>query len=177
MAQCDLGGDASSPEPTGTEPAAVLTRNRGASFIELLVAIVLLGLAVIATLAALRATIIGTKLERDHSKAQQWLQAAAEVIEDENYGDCDTVPLSGPQIRDAYQLAIDARAQEPYGFVGGSITVSIPDVWDGTLFVPFSSQTTCYDDVLLRQQRVEIVVRAPDGDIIETVQVIKRDRP
>ncbi|MDJ0770134.1 MAG: hypothetical protein QNJ12_15135 [Ilumatobacter sp.] len=149
----------------------------GATFVEILVAIVLTGLVVIATLAALRATIIGTRLERDHSKAQQWLQSAAEVIEDQNYGECDSVPLSGPQIQSNYQLAVDAEATRPFGFAGATMTVGIPDVWDGSQFVAFGSQTTCYDDVLLRQQRVQIEVTSSDGEIIESVQVIKRDRP
>lgn len=139
-------------------------------------AIVLLGIAVVAVLAALRVTVIGTKLERDHAKAQQWLQAAAEIIEDENYGECDTVPLSGAQIQARYQLAVEAYTTEPYGFVGGSILVSEPDVWDGSQFVDFATQTTCYDDVLLRQQRVELIVTAPDGDIIESVEIVKKDR-
>jgi hypothetical protein len=127
-------------------------------------------------MTALRATVIATTLERDHAKAQQWLQAAAEVVEDQNYGDCDTVPLSGPQIQNGYQTAIEAFTTEPYGFTGGTITVSEPEAWDGSSFVDFSSQTTCYDDVLLRQQRVTITVQSPNGRIIEDVQVIKKDR-
>lgn len=163
--------------------SAVVTRtrgadraDRGASFIEVLVAVVLIGLSVVAVMAALRATVIATTLERDHAKAQQWLQAASEVVEDQNYGDCDTVPLSGSQIQTAYQTAVETFTTEPYGFTGGTITVSEPEVWDGSRFVSFASQSTCYDDVLLRQQRVTITVRSPDGDIIESVQVIKKDR-
>lgn len=154
------------------------------SFIEVLVSIVLLGTAVVATLTAVRATIIGTRLEQDHSKAQQWLQSAVGVIERENFADCNSVAFDGPTIRTTYQDAIDYDAttnpdgaKPPFGFDGGSIQVSEPLVWDGVGFVPFGTQTQCYDDVLLRQQLITVTVRGPEGDIIESVDLVKRDRP
>lgn len=166
------------------DAAAVHPRDRGASFIELLVSIVLLGLAVVATLTAMRATIIGTTLERDHSKAQQWLQSAVGVIEGVNFADCNTVALDGPIIRQEYQDAVDYDAttnpdgaKPPFGFEGGTLTVAEPLVWDGTEFVGFLSQSQCYDDVLLRQQLIEITARNAEGQIVESVEMIKRDRP
>jgi hypothetical protein len=144
----------------------------------------LLGTAGIATLTALRATVIGTRIERDHSKAQQWLQSAAGIIEDVDFGDCASVSVSGDAIRDAYQAAIDydavtnpAGAKTPYGFDDGQVIVSVPEVWDGNAWVPFASQSQCLDDKLLRQQRVTIKVISPDGTITETVEVVKRDQP
>lgn len=154
------------------------------SFIEVLVSVVLLGTAVVATLTAVRATIIGTRIEQDHSKAQQWLQSAVGVIERENFADCDSVSLSGAAIRAAYKAAIDYDpttnpdgAKAPFGFEGGTIDVSEPLVWDGSGFVAFGTQTQCYDDVLLRQQLLTVTVRNADGDIVESVDLIKRDRP
>lgn len=158
--------------------------DRGATFVELLVSIVLIGTAVVATLAAVRATIIGTTTERDHSQAQQWLQSAVGVIERENFADCASVTLDGPAIRATYLAAITYDentnpdgAKQPDGFDGGTIDVSVPLVWDGAAFVPFGSQSQCYDDVLLRQQLITITVTSPDGRIEESVDVIKRDRP
>lgn len=159
-------------------------RDGGATFVELLVSLVLIGTAVVGSLTALRATIIASRLERDHSRAQQWLQSAIGVIERENFADCNTVSFDGPAIRAAYQMAVDYDdttnpdgAKTPFGFEGGTLTVSEPLVWDGTAFVPFGSQSQCYDDVLLRQQLITITVRNAGGDIIETVELIKRDRP
>lgn len=154
-------------------------RDDGTTFIELLVSIVLIGTAVLAALAAVRATVIGTAIERDHSKAQQWLQAAAEVIEDVQYFDCNSPP-DGPTVRDYYQGEVDAKAAPPFGFEGGAadIAVSIPLVWDGTKYIPFASQpSACYDDFLLRQQLVTITVTSPGGDIVESVEIVKKDRP
>jgi hypothetical protein len=158
--------------------------DRGATFVELLVSIVLIGTAVVATLAAVRATIIGTSIERDHSRAQQWLQSAVGVIEREDFADCSSVTLDGPAIREAYLAAVtyDANtnpdgAKIPDGFDGGSIDVSEPLVWDGLAFVPFETQSQCYDDVLLRQQLITVTVTSPDGEVVESVDLIKRDRP
>jgi hypothetical protein len=158
--------------------------DHGATFVELLVSIVLIGTAVVGSLAALRATIIATRLEQDHSKAQQWLQSAVGVIERENFADCNSVTLDAATIRQAYQDAIDHDpvtnpdgAKTPFGFEGGTITVSEPLVWDGAGFVPFGTQSQCYDDVLLRQQLITVTARNADGDIVESVDLVKRDRP
>lgn len=156
----------------------------GTTFVELLVSIVLIGTAMIGTMTALRATIIGTRIERDHSRAQQWLQSAVGVIESEDFADCDSVTLDGPAIKAEYEAAIEYDASTnpdgakiPFGFEGGTIEVSEPLVWDGSGFVPFDTQSQCYDDVLLRQQLITVTVRSPDGSITESVDLIKRDRP
>jgi hypothetical protein len=148
------------------------------SFIEVLVAVVLLGMTVIAVLTAVRATVIGTRVERDHSKAQQWLQSAVGVIESQDFAGCDPDDINGAFVEDAYQDAIDAPstgAKRPYGFATAIIDVLPPEVWDGTKFVPFDSQTVCYDDVRLRQQRITIEVTHPNG-INESLEMIKVDR-
>jgi prepilin-type N-terminal cleavage/methylation domain-containing protein len=151
-------------------------RDRGMTFVEVLVTIVLLGTVSVAVLAGLRATVIGTRIERDHSKAQQWLQSAVGVIEAKNFAKCSTLNLTGTDVRDAYQTEVDAKAARPYGF-NGAMTVFVPEVWDGATFVPFASQPSlCYDEFLLRQQLVTIEVRGPDNDIIEIVEMVKRDK-
>ena len=170
------------PDPRHPRPAP--RRDAGVSFIEILVSIVLLGTAVVAALTAVRATVIGSAIEREHSQAQQWLQSAVGVIEGANFADCNLVSVDGPAIQATYQAAIDwdattnpDGAKPPFGFESGSLTVSEPLVWDGTGFVDFSTQSQCYDDVLLRQQLVVVTARDPDGDIVESVEMIKRDRP
>jgi hypothetical protein len=158
-------------------------RDRGLTFVEVLVSIVLLGTTVIGVLAATRATVIGSRIERDHSKAQQWLQSAVGVIERTDFADCNAVG-DGPTIRDAYQAAVDYDpatnpdgAKPPFGFESGRIEVSVPLVWDGEAYIPFDLQNRCFDDVLLRQQLITVTARNPDGEIIESVDLVKRDRP
>ena len=49
----------------------------------------------------------------------------------------------------------DDGARRPWEY-DGVLTVEVPDVWDGSKFVPFDAQTVCYDQSRLRQQRVRI---------------------
>ena len=51
----------------------------------------------------------------------------------------------------------------------------MPQVWDGDNYVPFDTQTVCYDQSRLRQQLVPLVVTHPSG-VRETVEMIKVDR-
>jgi prepilin-type N-terminal cleavage/methylation domain-containing protein len=159
-------------------PSTDRSRDRGMSFIEVLVAVVLIGLAVVGMLTAVRATVIGTRVERDHSKAQQWLQSAVGVIEAQDFASCDPMVINGAAVEAAYQAAIDhptTGAKRPYGFAGATIDVKTPQVWNGTQFVDFDTQTVCYDQSRLRQQRVVIEVRHPNG-IFEGLEMIKVDR-
>jgi hypothetical protein len=155
-------------------------RDPGISFIEVLVAIVLLGTVIVGVLAAVRTTIIGSTTERDHAKAHQWLQSAIGVIESYDFADCNLlVDVTGESVRAVYQAAIEhpvTGAKQPEGFAGAVIAVGVPRVWDGMRFVDFESQTVCYDQYLLRQQLVELTVTGPDGRIIESVEVVKRDQ-
>jgi Tfp pilus assembly protein PilV len=160
-------------------PAATSSRrDRGLSYVEMLVAIVLIGMTVVAVLAAVRATIVGTRVERDHSKAQQWLQSAVGVIEAQDFASCDPAVINGASVEAAYQTAIDDPtygAKRPYGFSTATIDVKTPEVWNGVRYVAFNSQTVCYDQSRLRQQRVTIEVKIPNG-VQESVEMIKVDR-
>ncbi len=55
--------------------------DRGVSLVEILVGITLMATVVVAVLSSLFVTVKATAYERDHAKAQQWLQAAIGVIE------------------------------------------------------------------------------------------------
>lgn len=170
-------------------PGTTRPRDHGASLIELLVAIVLLGTVVGAVLTAASTTIIGSRIERDHAKAQQWLQAAIGVIEAIDFQSCDPNDIDGAKAQDVYQNALivgyaDTNgdgvvnsadgARRPWEYEG-DIVVQEPEVWDGSAFVPFDTQSTCYDQSRLRQQRVTITVVHPSG-IQESVELIKVDR-
>lgn len=55
-------------------------RDSGATLIEILVSIVLIGTAVVATLGALRISMVGGTIHRDHANAHAWLQSASDVL-------------------------------------------------------------------------------------------------
>ncbi len=159
---------------------AMSRRDRGATFVEMLVAIVLLGTTVVGVLTAVRATVIGSAVERDHAKAHQWLQSAIGVITSEPFVNCDISGFpDGSNIQDAYKNAVIAKADVPDGWLStaADIQVLAPKVWNGLTFVDFNAQLSpspsCYDQNQLRQQLIKIEVRNPSGEIIENVEVVK----
>jgi type II secretory pathway pseudopilin PulG len=149
------------------------------TFIEVLVAIVLLGTVVMAVLTALQTTVIATATERDHSRAGQWLESAAKAIEDAPFGNCDAssgTTQSAIDALDVYDTYVKA-APVPAGWSSGQISVEDLldiDVWDGSAWVPYSLTAACFDDFELRIQRVRITVESPDGRILEILEVVKR---
>ena len=177
--------------PTDDNGAASIgRRDRGVSLVEMLVAVTLMGTVVVAVVASVGVTVKATAYERDHAKAQQWLQAAVGVIEAVDFASCDPLVVNGTNVQKAYQDAVtvnkvdtngdglvttDDGARRPWQYEG-VLAVQVPDVWDGSKFVPFSAQlSVCYDQSRLRQQRVRLIVDHPSG-VRETVEMIKVDR-
>ena len=143
----------------------------GVTFVEILISIVLLGTAVLTVLTAVRAIVIATAVERDHSKAHEWLQSASEVVANPAalvWLDCD-LPLDGAQIRNSYQASLQGDSS------------IVPQSWDASriaipenvLFAGPSGDygSTCYPAI--DRQLITIEVSDPDGRIIERVQVVK----
>lgn len=163
-------------------------RDRGVTFIEILVAIVLLGTVGIGVLTAMRASVIGTRIERDHARAFQWLQSADGVLQGTDRvgcGDYDpdihypTYSSAEEWVRLQYQNTIRSEVVNPPGWEDSQISVA-PSVmvWDGTQYWdPYDplAPAECFDDVDRFLQLVTLEVASPDGDIIETIQVVKRD--
>ena len=153
-------------------------RDRGSSFIELLVSIVLLGLAVVGVLTTLRVTVIGTTTERDHARAQQWLQSSIGVLDAADRVDCD-VGLGEETVRLTYQATLRAATGlTPPGWKGDpQLTVVKPvKVWDGTKYWdPYdpTAPATCFDNDGFELQLITIEVTSPSGSVIERVEVVK----
>lgn len=163
MAESLLGRSRSG---TGRARAA---RDRGATFVEILVSIVLLGTAVVGLLAAARVTIIGTTLERDHARAHQWLQGAeGYVVNGVGWSDCSSTN-TGAHFQSLYRSSLASQSQ------------LVPPDWQATqLEIPVSVlfaqpdgsfAATCYPQ--LDRQLIRIQVRGADSRIIESVDVVK----
>ncbi len=138
------------------------------SFIEVLVAIVLLGTAVVGTLTALRATVIGTTIERDHARAHAWLQSASELLtNDVVWTDCN--PATGASLQATYQVALRASTSPPANWSANpQLTVSQVVSFAG----PSGAYgSTCVDSI--DRQLVTIQVTNTAGQLIETVEVVK----
>ena len=142
-------------------------RDDGLSLIEVVISITLLGMGVAAMLTTLAVTVNASATERDHANAHAWLQSATDVLYGEDRADCDD-----PTLEDQYRAVI-ATTQDPEGWwettSPGSIELVSPVLfWDGNIY-----QSTCYDDEGVGLQLITIRVMNPDGDIVETVEVVK----
>ncbi len=140
----------------------------GLSLVEILVAITLMGTVGVSVLVALQVTIIGSRLERDHARAHQWLQSSTEVlVNDIDWKSCDTNSASWLQGYYEDQLQMSS-ALVPQGFVATDLKIPV--------LVEFAGPDNIYGSVCAAvedRQRVTIQVENDDGDIIESVQVVK----
>jgi hypothetical protein len=164
------------------EPGLKRVRDGGVTYVEVLVCIVLLGTVVLATLAASQAAIIGGRVERDHARAHEWLQSAISRLEAVPRAACSTdIADAEPSIRQYYQDELQAPAVvPPPGWSAADLTVLSPvRFWDGAQYwspsepgAPLNCATE-YDGGGHLLQLLTIQVADPDGDIIETVEVVK----
>ncbi len=150
-------------------------RDAGVSFIEVLVAIVLLGTVVIATLTGLHAAIIGTQVDEDHARAYAWLQAASDEIYDAAYLACSST-ITAAQIVTSYQTAANG-ATRPNDWPTGTATITVNSVQ----FLSRSGSddlwgTNCAADNVgspIYPQLVTITVKDPSLQFSATIEVIK----
>lgn len=139
--------------------------DRGSTFIEILVAVVLLGVAGVAVLTALGAAAAGAAVNRSVSDAQAALATAGDALTDtqsevaeDNYLDCDTNTES--QIVAAYTAVVAA--------VSTGIDVADVEYWSGTGW----DTSACAFGSGERLQRITLSAVA-DG-ATKTLQVVKR---
>lgn len=160
------------PGPPCDGPSAAVrpSRDTGSSFVELLVSIALLGTVIVAVLVTLQTSVGASSIGRDHANAHAWLQTASDILYSTPREDCGTASLSvEPAIRATYQSTVRGTSN-PENWLAANIEIVPPVLfWDGVS----TYQTTCFDDSGINLQLITIQVRAPDGRIVETVQVVK----
>lgn len=168
---------------TRTDAAPVVDvhgrRDSGTTLVEILVSVVLIGTVVVAMLGALRVSILGGTIHRDHANAHAWLQSASDVLYASEKEDCDTSLSDGGRsaIIDKYQPIVDAVAN-PEGWTNSQIQVVGLDFWNATDtdrdgIVEYRFGPVCQDSINLALQRVTLEVRSPSGRIIEQVELVK----
>jgi hypothetical protein len=159
-------------------------RDRGSTFVEVLVALVLLGTAVGGTLTALRTTVISGRRDENQTNAHSWLLTVEDALYRAPYYSC-VDPGPGPdgpdpddgidagEIWASYEAAV-AAAPRPSGW--GTATVQIPDLqfWRKTDGTPVWDSVCSTDPSVRRSaQLVTIYVLSPMGDVGKTIQVVK----
>jgi type II secretory pathway pseudopilin PulG len=140
-------------------------RDRGATFVEMLISVVLLGTVGIAVLAAMSAAIVAARTNDQLATTQSRLAQAVDAISDTEpeqiaYGDCaDGSPIG------AYQAALDVQFAPP-----GSIEVVSVEYWNGDIGEFGSDCRTAVDGDRLQR----VTLRAEVDGIAREVAVVKR---
>lgn len=136
--------------------------DRGATFVELLVAVVLIGIVVVAVVAGTRATVVASRVNRDHSSATAWLQSASDVLYGETRAECGTLAT----IKSFYDPVVQSTPNSE-GWPASRIRVTDVKFWNGQSF-----GTTCNDHSKTLQLITLVVVDA-DSRPLESVQIVK----
>jgi len=106
---------------------------------------------------------------RDHSNAHAWLQTATDVLYGASREDCGTTTSSqASAARAAYQQVV-RQTSNPQNWPSTNISVTSVLFWDGES----TYQATCYDDFGINLQLITLQVTNPDGEIVESVQIVK----
>lgn len=151
----------------------------GSSLLEVLIAVVLLGLSIAGTLTMLSTTINATALDRDHANAHAWLQTAADVLYARDNEECLTAPTASladqeadiDRIKGLYETTIE-QTNNPEGWPAENIDIVELQLWHSKVDAPtegWGTQCTGGDASL---QRLVIEVRSETDEIIEQVEVI-----
>ncbi len=155
--------------------------DRGATLVEMLIGISILGTVAAATLTGMIVVITASSLDRDHANAHAWLQTSADILYARDLDECD--PLVDPvtEIDDtiaAYQDTI-RQTDNPEGWDPSNISVVGLEWWsidvDSSTGVGTEAWGTTCDSGDTNLQRVSIQVQAEDGRIVEQVEVIIGD--
>lgn len=165
----------------------VAARDRGVSLIEVVITVVLLGTVVVSVLTTMSVTITATALDRDHSNAHAWLQTAADTLYSNNPIGCleddgdPLTPAPTPATIEATRLSTIALYQAT------AQATHNPEGWDPSLIQLIDLEYWHYvrgTDNFVDEgwtyhrcegtdlQRLTFQVSAPDGRIVEEVEVI-----
>jgi type II secretory pathway pseudopilin PulG len=159
-------------EAMSTAPSRASAADRGASLVEILVSVVLVGLGAVGTLGAMSASVRGSSQHRDLTNAQAWLQGAADHLQGQQRLDCDNLGGVAGEAEKRIRLAYQAHVQSvsnPDGWPQGNIVVLAPVLfWDGDQY-----QTTCFDDKDINLQLITLQVTSASGKYIRSLQVVK----
>ncbi len=150
----------------------------GATLIEVVISVVLLGMVVAATLTALTTTISASSLDRDHANAHAWLQTAADMLYARDIRQCDPAQPAAAEIAASiaeYQETVE-NTENPEGWPAANIKVTGLEWWridvDPSTGLGTESWGSICDSGDTNLQKVGLRVRATDGRIVEEVEVI-----
>lgn len=148
-------------------PPEARPRDSGATFVEVLVTIVLLGMVVLGILAATRTQVVASKTSREAARVESALLSAAERVERASRSEGYTCDLSGP-VYAAAQLKLGVSAAEAPTFA----TLDYEHL-TATGWVAGACPGGVYQANLV--QRVGITMISPDTGLTRRLEVLKGD--
>ncbi len=153
-------------------PARVYSNDAGVGLVELLVAIVLLGIGVVAILASYAGLIKLSVLHRDQGSTTNALTIAAESVASPatTYQAC----AGGNTNTGTYRTALDAALSAATNSTNVTFTV---EYWNGTAFV--AGEANCNDNdgqvpAMQRMQRITFSAVVPTQSNPWTLTIVKR---
>ncbi|NND75729.1 MAG: prepilin-type N-terminal cleavage/methylation domain-containing protein [Ilumatobacter sp.] len=167
---------------TTRQTAVVARQDAGFSLTEMLVTITLMGVAVVAVISGLQATIRSSVIDRDHATAFAWLQAASDEIYRETRVSCTAGHAAAISAYDT--AAQNAPVPPVWASLTPAPTVEVIDVEYLGRANPGDdfgwSDAYCFEGGAfasspLYTQRVTIRVTSHDGKITRTLQTVKSE--
>ena len=141
--------------PTECDDEPAQTRDIGISLVEILVAIVLLGVAGIAVLGSMAGAVRGSAINRSQAASLVWLQSSADYLTTVPFLPC-VVGLEN-QVGSSYQAALASAGapQSQIGWAQSDLSVVQPVLfWDGTTFTSACNTLFRLQQVTLRTNNV-----------------------
>lgn len=144
--------------------------DHGETLIEVLMSIVILGIALVAILGGMATSVLSGDIHRKESTATSVLVSASEALKDPSvhYKPCATA--SEPTYTSA--LASLPGTGLPSGWAAP--VISRVSYWNGTAFGAVCYDTAAYGN-LLRLQQITVTVKSPDNRAVEAFSLVKRD--
>lgn len=145
--------------------------DRGFTYVEAVITVVLMGVVVLPILAAVRGSIQAASVSRDAAEVETILVNAVDRVDRADRADfpCD---LTAPAV-----AAVEASDWE-HDDVASLVTVEHAYLDDDGSWTTDGTGTACPGGILPPRnliQRISISVTSPDGDVTRTIEVIKSD--
>lgn len=147
----------------------------GNSLIEVLISIAIMGITVVAILAALATQLKGTRVHRDQSNGQAVLTSASEKVQSTAFIDCNPAPSApATAYTNAARTAILPNDWVSQGYTPTSALTTTVSNWDGAAFVNACPASATDPLGLLKLQLVTVTVTAPGASDTESIAIVKR---
>ena len=161
-------------------PRSAPGRDAGVSLVEIVIAVVLMGLVLVGTMSLLTGTIGASRIDRDHSNAHAWLQTASDMLYAREPEHCDSTLTTAADI-EARRQAIMAEyrdtiqeTENPEHWPQSNIQVVDLRFWHYARDPSTNGVDEGWvaDRCTTKLQLVKLRVRDVSGEIIEEVEVI-----